>query len=60
VKTITIIATLVVDERNSNAPSAEDCRIAVENAVTTPDNDEFGIVSVSVVVGSEVAEPAAS
>lgn len=37
-----------VDEENDHAPSLEDCRFQVEDALTTPDNDHFGIKEIEV------------
>ena len=49
-KTVTILATIVVDETHQNAPSDEDFVLSIENAILTPDNASYGIKDVSVVL----------
>lgn len=51
-KEITVTAKLIVDENYLNAPSLADTISVVEFTVTAPDNEAYGIKSVSV-VGSE-------
>lgn len=43
-----IMAKVTVDDTNPNHPSSEDCVLAIENAVNTPDNDHFGVKEISV------------
>jgi hypothetical protein len=44
VKLYTITVALLVDENKTAAPSLEDVKLAIECAITTPDNDAYGIV----------------
>jgi hypothetical protein len=52
-KTYIVTAKIVVDDTHTNAPDLEGCMLGVENALATPDNEEFGIESV-VVTGVEL------
>ncbi len=47
-KIYTIRVKILLDDTHQNAPSLEDCKLAVENAVLTPDNAAYGIHDVSV------------
>jgi hypothetical protein len=52
-KKFLVTAILTIDETNPNAPSLEDFKLGVENAILTPDNESFGIKDVEI-VGHEV------
>ena len=47
-KTYEAKVTIVIDETNRNAINAHDIQLAIENALETPDNNEFGIKSIEV------------
>ncbi len=49
-KVIIITARITIDDQRPRVepPSVEDCKLAVENALETPDNDHYGIISVRV------------
>ncbi len=49
-----ITARIIVDNKNRNAPTLEDCKTAIENALETPDNGTFGIISVRVEAKEEL------
>jgi len=55
-KEYTVIAKLIVNSENLNSPSLDDMKIAIEDAISTPDNELHGIRGISV-KGTELLFP---
>ena len=49
-----ITVRIVVNDRNPHSPTLDDCVMAIENAIITPDNDHFGIEVVEVKSASDL------
>ncbi|MFI5223780.1 MAG: hypothetical protein ACHQX3_05960 [Nitrospirales bacterium] len=53
-----ITVKIVVNEQNPNVPTLEDCILAIENSIMTPDNDHWGIMDISVLPASDLSNSA--